>query len=97
MTVTFLTGVAGRSYRGRNYIPALPSAAGATDRTWTNAAVAAVNSAYETFDLALPGVDSEHVVLSRANEGAPRVSGVATPVIGYRANVQMFTQRRRLT
>lgn len=97
MTVTFLTGVAGRSYRGRNYVPALPAASTLTDRTWDPAVIAAVQAAYETFDLALPAADSEHVVLSRANGGAPRMAGVATRVIGYRANTQIFTQRRRLT
>lgn len=97
MTVTFLTGVAGRSYRGRNYIPALPVVELNNAQTWGPTIVGLMQGYYETFDVALAAVDAEHVVLSRFNGGAPRVSGVATPVIGYRANVPVFTQRRRLT
>lgn len=97
MTVTFLTGVAGRSYRGRNYIAGLTVEELADSKTWAASQQVFIDGLYETFDAALPSVQSEHVVLSRFSGGAPRLSGVATPVIGYRANAQVYTQRRRLT
>jgi len=97
MTVTFLTGVAGRSFRGRNFIPALPIADTASDRTWSASIIASMTTIYENFDVSLPAVDSSHVVLSRFSGGAPRLTGIATDVIGYRANVGVYTQRRRLT
>lgn len=97
MTVTFLTGVAGRSFRGRNYVAGLPAGTLADQRTWDTGETGAIQAIYEGFDGALPAADSEHVVLSRQALGNPRETGVATPVIGYRANPQVYTQRRRLT
>lgn len=97
MTVTFLTGVAGRSYRGRNYLPSLPAGSLVSPTTWDSGLAALLDTVYETFDLALPAVDSQHCVLSRFLDKSPRVTGHAQPVIGYRANTPVYTQRRRLT
>lgn len=97
MTVSFLTGIAGRSYRGRNYVAGLPTAALADQRNWNATYIGRLLEDYQTMDLALPAVDSEHVVISRFQGGETRSPGVATPVIGYRPNRPVYTQRRRLT
>jgi hypothetical protein len=97
LCVTFLTGARGRSYRGRNYIAGLPLGATASNVEWTTGAAAGIQTIYENFDLALPPINWEHSVLSRFNGGAPRVTGHQQPVIAYRGNTGMVTQRRRLT
>jgi hypothetical protein len=97
MTITFLSGIAGRSYRGRNYIAGLQASTLADQRTWQGSGMSYVQSVYETFDGHLPSVSAEHVILSRFLDKAPREIGHAQPVIGYRANSQVHTQRRRLT
>lgn len=96
-TVTFLTGVAGRSYRGRNYVPGATNGALADQKTFTDGYLADILSVYEGMDTHLASAAAEHVVLSRFLDKAPRESGHAQAVIGYRVNAPIHTQRRRLT
>jgi len=97
IAVKFSTGLAGRSYRGRVYHPALTEG-----MVTLNALASGEGSNILTFwetlmtDIAA-GVDATHVVASRFNGGAPRVTGVATPVISYTlTDVKIDSQRRRL-
>lgn len=97
-TIQFKTGLAGRSYRGRNYIGALPENAvdgnqiQADDAAAFLAAYVALNS-----DINLT-IAATHVVVSRYHNNAPRTTGVATAVESY-GFVDFFldSQRRRLT
>jgi hypothetical protein len=97
IAVKFSTGLAGRSFRGRVYHPAL-----CEGQVTLNALVAGQGSAILTFweslltDIASNTLSS-HVVVSRIADGTPRTEGVATPVISYTlTDVKIDTQRRRL-
>lgn len=96
LTVTFLTGIAGRSYRGRNYIGGLPNSQLGNLHTWGNTVLTAVLGVYEGMDEHLAAASSSHVVLSRYLDKVPRETGHAQDVIGYRPNSLVATQRRRL-
>lgn len=85
--ISFRTGTAGRSFRGRNYVPAVPNSL-ITTNTLESGWMGAIRAAYELLlpgGGALPG-DWEWVIASRYSgvdvdgKPIPRVAGVATPV-----------------
>jgi len=95
MTVTFQTATRGRSGRGRNYISGLGTA-DVSANDWTGSAQAAIQAAYEDIPTYIPGIFvGVHVVLSKFLNGAPRSSGIARPVISYRANETVYTMKNR--
>lgn len=97
MTVTFQTANRGRSFRGRNYIVGLPEADLQDPKTWGATIIGKMVNAFAALPPAAAAVGFGHVVLSRNAGGHPRVVGVATPVLTYRVNAPVYTQRRRLT
>lgn len=94
--VSFKTASRGRSYRGRNYLPAIPSANLLDASHITTAAVTALNDAYDQLALSIVAGGYTHVVLSRYNAGVRRTVGVATPITNYIAKSLIATQRRRI-
>ena len=96
LAVSFYTDQRGRSYRGRNYVPGLSAGNLASTSTFATAVLAGLLAAYVELPTALGSVGAEHAVLSRQHNGAPRTTGVATPVTAYGGNVQIDSQRRRL-
>jgi len=98
LCVSFRTGLRGRSFRGRNYLPGMSSDAVSEGVNEVNAAYqTSVRNAYLAVQLTIEGVGAEWVVVSRFHDGAPRVSGVATPVtnVVFTDNI-VDSQRRRL-
>lgn len=98
VVATMQSGLRGRSYRGRNYWPGIPSAELATD----SALLAASVAQWETFiddSLITPMAAAEFplCVISRHHDGAPRSEGIMTNIIGCRVETKLGTQRRRLT
>lgn len=97
VVITKHTALRGRSYRGRNYWPAVLSSSLFTGRTLGAVAVAQWNSAYSN----LPGFLAAHggveVVLSRYNAGVRRTVGVATPIVGYECKGLLGTIRNRVS
>lgn len=96
-TITFRTGNRGRSFRGRNYFIGLTesqvSGNGITSTLANN-----IISAYETFMAAVSTDGWQHVVASRFSGGAPRTTGVTTPVTSYGYfDLYVDSMRRRLT
>jgi len=84
--IKFATALAGRSFRGRNYVPAVPNSV-ITLNTMDTTFINAVESAYNLMagpGSFLPGW--QWVVVSRFTGGSPgipsvpRVAGIATPV-----------------
>lgn len=79
--VRFSTGRRGRSYRGRNYIPAIPEDVVNGGR---------IDAAYADYIIDLYAVldgygdlfGAEWSVVSRYADGLPRAYGISTPVIG---------------
>lgn len=96
VTVTFRTALRGRSYRGRNYLPALSEDFCLADEVTSGYRTQAL-LAYGLLNTAVAGVNSaEHCVISRYHDKAPRAVGVATPVVSYAMEVTLDSQRRRL-
>jgi len=97
-TTTFNTGLAGRSFRGRNYfVGMVDNQTVTTNRNnVTTAFAAAILAAYgemsSYFNQAT--FNSEHVVASRQINGVVRTTGVCTPVIGY-YHADFFVDSRR--
>lgn len=95
LAISFRTGVAGRSFRGRNYIIGLTTAQ--VTRNIVNPDVLSILlAAYEALPTAV-SPDWAHVVVSRKSGGLWRTEGVATPVASYVVTDNIVdSQRRRL-
>lgn len=96
LVVSFKTTARGRSYRGRNFVPAGRADSMTNSTQWSSAYVANLQGAYEGMALTLGAIGNTHVVLSRFNGGVRRVIGVATPVDAYIGRQPVGTQRRRV-
>lgn len=97
LTVTFVTALRGRSYRGRNFVGGIPAANLLNQYQWDSAVLAGFNGIYGDMAGHVADVSWQHVVLSRYLDKAPRELGHTQPVLTYRANEPVHTQRRRLT
>jgi len=98
LCVSFRTGLRGRSFRGRNYLPGMSSDAVSEGVNEVNAAYqTSIRNAYLAVQLTIEGVGAEWVVVSRYADGSPRTAGVATPItnVVFTDNV-VDSQRRRL-
>ncbi len=92
--ISFLTLMRGRSYRGRNYVIGLRTQ-DISGNEITSTARAAWEAAYEEINTdAYAG--SIHVVVSKQVSGVARAEGVATTITGYRMDLSIDSQRRRL-
>jgi len=90
------TGLAGRSFRGRSFIPGLQEGQ-VTANALTPAAVTAYTNAWEQLRTVGGSEGWEMVVVSTVSGGAPRVTGIATPVTSsFFADNTVDSQRRRL-
>lgn len=94
--VSFLTDLRGRSYRGRNYVPGIDSAAFTSPGNLGAAFAAVLLAAYTALSDVTTATNLTHSVLSTHHNGAPRVTGVATPVSSYSIDLKSDSQRRRL-
>lgn len=98
LSLKFSTGLAGRSYRGRVFLPGIPNS---NPSIWlgnnvTVAAGAAWVGAWESFLNDCEGIDATHVVVSYVTAGVPRATGVTTAVVGIGfADLMIDTQRKR--
>lgn len=95
--VKLLTGLTGRSYRGRSFFIGLAESSVSGNYIGQTTADAIVDAWVELKDVILPNLSAELVVVSRYTGGEPRVAGVATPVttISY-TDLVVDSQRRRL-
>ena len=94
--VKHLTAGRGRSYRGRSYVPGIPKTS-MTDPNTVSAVLAAnLLDAYNQLDTDLVAEGWGPVVISRFTGGAPRVTGVATPILNHNyTSLTIKNQRRR--
>lgn len=95
VAIKWLTGLRGRSYRGRTYVVGVAKD-DVTGDTVTNTYLGSLNDVFQGF-LDLDIADWEFVVASYFNDGAWRTTGVITPVTGVAINPVVDSQRRRLT
>jgi len=93
--VAFHTGIRGRSFRGRNYLPAIC----ADDRSATNSLddgyVSDVIAAYGGLLTAVLPSGQTWVVVSRFADNEPRVTGISTQVISVGATDNIIDSMRR--
>lgn len=93
----FLTGFAGRSYRGRTYAVGLAEGQVAGDSVTSGTATAILNAWNEWVNIDVPAIDGVAVVVSKYANGAPRTTGLATPIVTVaQTDLRVDTQRRRL-
>lgn len=95
--VKFLTGLAGRSFRGRNFLFGLPTTAVSGNTLFAPFAASYVGAFTDFLDDML-AAEFTWVVVSRVADGIERVEAVATAVItAALTNLIVDSQRRRLT
>jgi hypothetical protein len=95
--ISFSTGLAGRSNRGRNYIPCLAESQ-VTGNTVSTGTVTAFMDAYNALLTELAASDFTWVVVSRVADHVIRAVGVTNPVIvALATDIFVDSMRRRLT
>ena len=95
LCVKFVTGTRGRSYRGRWYLAGILASRVVDNRVTLSFA----QSVADHFNALKSGAILEGntwVVASRITNGAPRTTGIATPVTGVSCEILIDSQRRRL-
>jgi hypothetical protein len=103
--ISIRTGASGRSFRGRNYIPAIPNSLVSLN-TISSVFTSDVEGAYAQLRTNVDAIGWTHVVVSRFSgftivDGkkvpTPREEGIATPVINaFFVDATVDSQRRRL-
>jgi len=94
--VSFRTGLAGRSHRGRNYLAGINSGA-VTGNVIATADAAGYVADYVALADAIETVTGfKHVVCSFYTAKFPRATALTTPITQYICNTRVDTQRRRL-
>jgi hypothetical protein len=96
IVVTKLTAARGRSFRGRTYLCGYSENNQASSR-WEGVYLTDALTYMESIREPAGATYSFFMaVASRFSEGAPRVTGVLTPVTSFRADAVVASQRRRL-
>jgi len=93
--VTTRTQDRGRSFRGRNYVPGIPTSALSAPGSLGSTAAAALLAAWGALSDVESLTSTVHVVDSHFSGGSARSSGVTTPIIEYTMDLPLDTQRRR--
>lgn len=94
--VTHRTAQRGRSFRGRSYIPGLPSGDEDTSTDATLSEIASLVASFVTLASILSTFGTDLGVLSNFSGGAPRTTGLFTKYTSHDANSAFDSQRRRL-
>lgn len=97
MVVTLQTAKRGRSYRGRNFVPGLATAALLNSKEWNPAAQTQWDNYYSDLIASIQAAGWTPVVLSRIQAKAELALGITTPIVSVRANAKLGTIRGRLT
>jgi len=96
-TVTWITGIVGRSFRGRTYVVGLPGSSVATgQKRLTDVAQSDFQDRFNGLLTVLGEAAHPLVVVSLESGLVPREAGVSTLVASARMNFPLATQRRRL-
>jgi len=93
--VTERTPDRGRSFRGRSYVPGIPTAALASPGTMGSTFVTNLLAAYGALADVEASQSVDHVVNSKVHNHAPRAEGVNTLITAYTMDTALDTQRRR--
>lgn len=96
LCVSFRTARRGRSFRGRNFVPAIRET-DVTDNQFSEAAIARYVAAYEDVQTGMAGLSFVMCVVSRNTNNAARTAGIAEPITAILSVDDVVdSQRRRL-
>jgi len=96
-TITWLTGIVGRSFRGRTYLVGLDSSlVDSGQKALTSGGQALLQTTWDGLREAFETAGHALQVVSLFSGGVPRTEGVTTPIVSGRMNFPLATQRRRL-
>lgn len=95
VVIKWVTGLRGRSYRGRTYHLGIPQAS-VTGSSLVTGYRNSLGTAWSNFVIIPTTPQWNLVVCSRYSNGLIRPTGVSTPVTGYSINPTCDSQRRRL-
>jgi len=101
LAVKFLTGLTGRSFRGRNYLAGI-SEPHVTGNTLEASIYPVIVGAFEALASYLTGLATNHVIASLYSgidvdgKPIPRSTGVTTPVTNYDMDRDVDSMRKRL-
>lgn len=95
VAVKWLTGLRGRSFRGRTYHVGI-RAIQTSGQEITTSMQTLLASNYTTLWTSLNATGDVMGVVSRFHDKAPRVTGVFTPITGLSIDLTLDSQRRRL-
>lgn len=93
--VNFISGLIGRSFKGRTYIPGVPEVDVDT-RTLGATFATELQAAFEALAIAVGTINYEHVIVSRQQDNAPINPAQVTAVIGYSVSPRVGTMGRRV-
>jgi hypothetical protein len=96
IVVSHRTAKRGRSYRGRSFLSGLSSSQQASPNKLLPATAAAIAGGFAALKVLLDGHGLDHVVASRAHNGAVTNPAEANEVINYVVDTAIDSQRRRL-
>ncbi len=95
LCITLFTDLAGRSYRGRSYMPGLGESQVVLSSIDVSQAAGYATKYVELVD-ALSTAGFELVVTSYQHNNVPRATAVSTPITAVGVNTVLDSQRRRL-
>jgi len=93
---TLNTALRGRSYRGRKYLVGIPVSNQVSATQLNPGYITAMLASLNALGVELTSGSNEWVIISRQNQGQPRVTGVPTQVTSFYADTFIDNQRRRL-
>jgi hypothetical protein len=97
LAISFRSGFAGRSRRGRMFFVGLYEAAVTGDQLTAGGQAAMIGRAQDFFaDIATAVPDTQHVVVSYCHDGAWRTEGLVTPITSYLVDNTTDSMRKRL-
>lgn len=98
IAVKWITGLSGRSFRGRTYHQGLSSSdiLSGSSNVMDPTALGALQVGYQALISVAFTNGGQLVVVSKTHDKAPRATGVATPIIGCTIDSTLDSQRRRL-
>lgn len=96
-TVTWNTGLVGRSARGRSYVLGVPLEAIVGQNRLADASQASFNNTWGVIMDGFATAGHSLQVVSFQEGGVPRAEGRALPVLSHQVRFPLATQRRRLS
>lgn len=96
LVVTLQTQLRGRNYRGRAYVPGIPTTDQFDQSNFVGTYVSQIQNQFSALLTQMTAGGYTMCVFSRFLNKLPRVVGVSTPIATVRGNARIGSQRRRI-